>query len=174
MLRTILCAVDGSGHAEKAADWAGDLAARYGARLVLTYVTPRREVSPALRHMAEVEHLADDTPRASEDVRPATSLLSFQQTLGKSEAANARIHQELGERILARCKHRVANLGDIEVAIVAEDGDPADRILAVAEREKADLIVMGRRGLGDLKGLLLGSVTHKVSQLSNCPCLTVH
>ncbi len=174
MLRTIVCAVDGSGHAEKAADWAGELAVKYGARLVLTYVVPRREASPELRHMAEVEHLVDDPGSTPEDLRPATSLLSFQQTLSKDEAASARIHRELGERVLARCKHRVADLGDAEVAIVTEDGDPADRILAVAAREKADLIVMGRRGLGDLKGLLLGSVTHKISQLSNCPCLTVY
>ena len=174
MLRTIVCAVDGSGHAEKAADWAGDLAVKYGARLVLTYVVPRREASPELRHMAEVEHLVDDPARGPEDVQPASSLWSAHQTLIKGEAASARIYRELGERILARCKDRVADLGDVEVAIVAEDGDPADRILAIAEREKADLIVMGRRGLGDLKGLLLGSVTHKISQLSNCPCLTVH
>jgi nucleotide-binding universal stress UspA family protein len=50
-------------------------------------------------------------------------------------------------------------------------GRAAQAILDVASNEGADLIVMGTRGLSDLKGLLLGSVTHKVIQLSDCPVL---
>lgn len=45
--------------------------------------------------------------------------------------------------------------------------------MAEAKRAKADLIAMGRRGLGGVKGLLLGSVSHKVSQLADCSVLTV-
>jgi nucleotide-binding universal stress UspA family protein len=47
-------------------------------------------------------------------------------------------------------------------------GHAARAILDVAEEEGADAIVMGSRGLSDLGGLLLGSVTHKVIQLSHC------
>jgi nucleotide-binding universal stress UspA family protein len=174
MLKRILCATDGSDHANKAVDWAGDLATKYGAELVLVYVLSHREVSAELRHMAEVEHIVDEAARPPEDARPAYPLWSAHQTLSQSEVTSRRIHRELGEQTLGRCKGRVEDLGNIVVRTVIEDGDPADRILEVAEREKADLIVMGRRGLGDLKGLLLGSVTHKVAQLSKCPCLTVH
>jgi nucleotide-binding universal stress UspA family protein len=56
---------------------------------------------------------------------------------------------------------------------MVEHGDPADQIVHAAERHHADLIVMGRRGHGDLKGLLLGSVSHKVCQLADTACLTV-
>jgi nucleotide-binding universal stress UspA family protein len=52
-------------------------------------------------------------------------------------------------------------------------GDPAKEILSVAAEEHADIIIMGRRGMGDLAGLLLGSVSHKVSHLAECACLTV-
>jgi len=50
----------------------------------------------------------------------------------------------------------------------APEGRAAQAILEVAEAEGADAIVMGSRGRSDLAGLLLGSVTHKVIQLSHC------
>jgi nucleotide-binding universal stress UspA family protein len=59
------------------------------------------------------------------------------------------------------------------VRTVLRQGDPATAILNIASEEQADLIVMGRRGLGDLAGLLLGSVSHNVTQLAECACLTV-
>jgi nucleotide-binding universal stress UspA family protein len=48
-------------------------------------------------------------------------------------------------------------------------GSAARAILAEAEAEGADTIVMGSRGRSELAGLLLGSVAHKVIQLSHCP-----
>ena len=54
-----------------------------------------------------------------------------------------------------------------------EEGDPAERILRHAEIDKANLIVMGSRGIGSLRGLLVGSVSQKVSQLAPCSCITV-
>ena len=43
----------------------------------------------------------------------------------------------------------------------------------MARARNADLIVLGRRGLGTLAGLPLGSVSHKVTQMADRPCLTV-
>ena len=40
-------------------------------------------------------------------------------------------------------------------------------ILDAADEHEANLVVMGSRGVSDLRGLLLGSVTHKVLQLSD-------
>ncbi len=51
---------------------------------------------------------------------------------------------------------------------------PAPRaILAVAEAREADLIVIGSRGLGAIRGLLLGSVSERVIRLAKCPVLVV-
>jgi nucleotide-binding universal stress UspA family protein len=54
-----------------------------------------------------------------------------------------------------------------------EDGRPASVLLEVAEREKAELIVVGRRGRGEVAELLLGSVSHEVVLHSKRPVLLV-
>ena len=43
-----------------------------------------------------------------------------------------------------------------------------------AQKSKADLIVMGTRGLGTLKGFLVGSVSRKVIHYAACPVMVVH
>lgn len=48
-------------------------------------------------------------------------------------------------------------------------GDAAEAILETAEAERADLIVMGRRGLGRLEGLLVGSVSERVARHATIP-----
>ncbi len=50
-------------------------------------------------------------------------------------------------------------------------GDPAEAILKFAAAEKADTIVLGRRGRGRLTGLLLGSVSQKIA--SHAPCTVI-
>ncbi len=47
------------------------------------------------------------------------------------------------------------------------------RILDVAEAEKADLLVMGRRGLGRVREVLLGSVSQKVLHHADCKVVIV-
>ena len=54
------------------------------------------------------------------------------------------------------------------------EGSEAEAILKVAENHQADLIVMGTRGFGAVKGLLVGSVSRKVIHLSTCPVMVVH
>ena len=54
------------------------------------------------------------------------------------------------------------------------EGSEAEAILTVAENHRADLIVMGTRGFGAVKGLLVGSVSRKVIHLSTCPVMVVH
>ena len=48
-------------------------------------------------------------------------------------------------------------------------GEAAEAILDTAESESADLIVMGRRGLGRLQGLLVGSVSERVARHASVP-----
>jgi nucleotide-binding universal stress UspA family protein len=50
-------------------------------------------------------------------------------------------------------------------------GHVAKNIVETADQMRSELIVMGSRGLSDVQGLLLGSVTHKVMQLAPIPVL---
>ncbi|WP_232698765.1 universal stress protein [Brevibacillus daliensis] len=52
-------------------------------------------------------------------------------------------------------------------------GDPANSILSCAENGQSDVIIMGSRGLGDFKELMLGSVSHRVTQMAPCPVFIV-
>ena len=54
------------------------------------------------------------------------------------------------------------------------EGRESESILKVAENCEADLIVMGTRGLGAVKGFLVGSVSRKVIHYASCPVMVVH
>jgi len=53
------------------------------------------------------------------------------------------------------------------------EGDPADAIVSVAERQRADLIVVGNKGMTGTTRFLLGSVPNKVSHHAPCSVLIV-
>lgn len=65
------------------------------------------------------------------------------------------------ETITAPLKKLLEGRG-IDHEVLVLEGDPAQAIKDAAEDEKCDLIVMGTRGLSDLQGMALGSVSHKV------------
>jgi nucleotide-binding universal stress UspA family protein len=60
-----------------------------------------------------------------------------------------------------------------EVNTHAREGDPADAILDVAEEVKADLIVVGNKGMTGARRFLLGSVPNKVSHHAPCSVIIV-
>ena len=53
------------------------------------------------------------------------------------------------------------------------EGPVEDTIVQAARAEQCDLIIMGSRGHSDLEGLLLGSVTHRVLQIAECPVTVI-
>jgi nucleotide-binding universal stress UspA family protein len=79
----------------------------------------------------------------------------------------------LGDQIISRAERAARNKGVKDIATRVDDGDPARCIIERAKAEGANLIVLGSRGLGDLEGLFMGSVSHKVSHLAKCSCVTV-
>ena len=127
----------------------------------------------------------------SDHARKALDYTRELATLMKAEVivvhAYASISDILGEpeydRVLQRRLEAATEVleeaaGALEAAgipVVREllEGPMAEAILRVAEVRECDLIVVGARGLSDLQGLLLGSVSHKVIQHAACPVLVV-
>jgi nucleotide-binding universal stress UspA family protein len=62
----------------------------------------------------------------------------------------------------------IAKRDGVEVQAHAEEGDPADAIINVAERLSADVIVVGNKGMTGARRFLLGSVPNKVSHHAPC------
>jgi nucleotide-binding universal stress UspA family protein len=85
-------------------------------------------------------------------------------------ALNVRLAE--AEQVVQRAKQEI---GEIPGALRTEilEGPAAEAILAVAESRQNDLIIMGTRGLGQLRGLLLGSQSQKVVSHATCPVLLV-
>ncbi len=61
---------------------------------------------------------------------------------------------------------------DVEMEVL--EGPAPRAILTVAEAREADLIIVGSRGLGAIRGLVLGSVSERVVRMATCPVLVVH
>jgi universal stress protein A len=81
--------------------------------------------------------------------------------------------KEEAQRSLASYAEKIRAAG-VPVKEVVREGYPASVIEEEALSERADMIVMGSRGLSGLKHLLLGSVAERVVQKSHCPVLTVN
>lgn len=79
---------------------------------------------------------------------------------------------QAGRRILDQTAEVFSGV-DITVRRDYRMGDPAAEIVGAAREHKADLIVMGSRGLGQIGGLVLGSVSERVLQLAHSPVLIV-
>jgi nucleotide-binding universal stress UspA family protein len=146
-MKNILVALDGSEPATRALAMGADLALRYGATLHLVHVAPRpMVVSEGLKEFARAERV--DLPVAVEMSAEGQSLVAAGQATAIAKGVHAPKTSVL-------------------------TGDPAERLLEYAREQAVDLVVVGRRGIGQIRGLLMGSVSWKVNSLAECPVLTV-
>ncbi len=80
--------------------------------------------------------------------------------------------QNTGDEILAKAKERFSGEGvAVDTKIVW--GNPAEEICKEAKGGDFDLIVMGSRGLGEIKGFIIGSVSNRVVRHADIPVLIV-
>lgn len=159
MINRILVTVDGSAHADKAVTMAAELSKRFNADLAITHALIRGHIPAALAELSD-----EPIPRVPPMSMGGASV-DYQVPIAALES--------IAGKLLERAESRATKAGAVNVTTAYHEGDPASVILEAAKAHKADLVVMGSRGLGNLSGLLLGSVSHKVQQLFEGSVLTV-
>jgi len=171
----ILVALDGSAHSEKALDLAADLGETYQAELLLAHVLSSAPLSVAEQNMAAAEYADELAQWTTRHAKPATGdIKGHDHKLLMHYSGLARHFREMvGQRLIASAKQRLSDRKLDLIQMLLADGDPTPTILHLAKDHSVDAIVMGSRGLGDIQGFLLGSVSHKVSHLAECTCITV-
>ena len=172
MFKTIVCPLDGSDHASKALALAIDLAKKYDARLLLVHVLLRGVEATALKRFAEIEGLTKTAAAEIHRVMGVDSRVEIAH-LRDQQSVSSGVLVDIAEHILGAAKLEAQDAGVQRVSEKVLDGDAAKGILEYAEQEGADCIVMGSRGLSDIKALLLGSVSQKVTYLAPCTCIAV-
>jgi len=147
--RELVVAVDGSGPSLRAVELAASIARATAGRLLLIHA-----IDPAL-----VRLLPLDGPFAGA-TRLGVDIGALEEQLRKDAVLQL-------ERCGALCEKAEV---PYEARVVMQ---PPARAIAEAA-EKADLVVIGRRGLGAFTGVVLGSVSHRVIGETRKPVLVVY
>jgi nucleotide-binding universal stress UspA family protein len=145
MIRRILVATGGSEWSDHALRYALDLAVAYRVEeVVVLYVVP-----PAARVTVDPMGMVVLPP--APDAQAATTT---------------------GEEIVARAEAEARSRG-VACRTLVRHGPVADEIVRAASEERADLVVVGSRGLTGIRRLLLGSISNEVAVKAPCPVLIV-
>lgn len=171
MTGKIIVATDGSDTGNRAVDFAAALSAKFKQDLCVVHVLMHGRPPKEFARMAEVEGLMfPTTPEA------AKNKTEFQINFPSAaeELATAKAVSALGDHIAKQAKRRAQDAGAHNLTTEICAGDIADEILDLAEAEKADILVLGRRGLGRVREALLGSVSQKVLHNAECTVIIVH
>lgn len=142
--QTVLAGTDGSETSLKAVERAADVARDTGATLVLVCA-----YFPHSR--SEVAEMQDDMGDAA------------YQVVGSAPA----------EHTLQTAHDRASGRGASDVKTVAVEGKAVDALVHAVGHHRADLLIVGNRGLNTLAGRLLGSVPADVARNAECDVLIV-
>ena len=80
--------------------------------------------------------------------------------------------EEVARLELKKAEHILEKVG-VSAEVLVLTGHPADEIVGLAEKSRADLIVMGSRGLSGIDRFLLGSVSESVMRHARCAVMVV-
>ena len=126
----------------------------------------------ALNHAVELSKLLDSQVHVISVIDELKLPFAAQYGLWAQES-----HERLIRSVLESLNEAIYEVieSNPETQVEAEvlEGDPSQKIVEYAENGSFELIVMGRKGYGTVKGIVLGSVSKKVVNTSTKPVLIV-
>ena len=144
-MKRILVATDGSDGADRAVDYAAHLAKHEGDELLIV-------------HVIGGYGLPDNV---------------FRQFTHAEQAWLQEQLEAVSRKILNAARERARGIGVATILLESRTGDAAQTIVAIAQEKNVDCIVVGKRGVGRIVGLLLGSISQKIVSLAPLPVTVV-
>ena len=93
--------------------------------------------------------------------------------LARAEGSIGDAMEALMAQTLKTAEIRARRLGVTQVELREGSGDVAQSLIDIAASSSVEMVVLGRRGRGQLAGLLLGSVSQKLVSLAPCAVVVV-
>jgi nucleotide-binding universal stress UspA family protein len=175
-MQRILVATDGSSHGQKAVVAAAKIAAAESSKLFIVNVLDEQSIPDDIAQFGGIE-LADVIeargPNLPPDIAGLYTDLLWPDAVRMLENQSLLLKQVVSDNVLSHARGLARNSGATDVETLSKTGDPAAQILEVARELGPDLIVVGRRGLGRLAELVLGSVSSKLLHRSPTDVLVV-
>ena len=146
MIKKILVATDASAASNRAVSMAAYMAACHEADLLILHVIRDMQLPTLLKKAPELEEFANKR----EDIL-----------------------REVAETILEEAEVRAKKGGAKKIQTAIGSGDPASSVIGFAKRRNVDTIVVGTRGLGKVREILMGSVSRKLANSAEANCFIV-
>ena len=138
-MERILIAIDGTPSANRALDYAAELAKRLDAELLIVNVT---------------------------NVAGFSEKKDFDNLAGMEHTTVGDLRTAFSQQILAQAADRARSLGVTSLRVISPQGGTADTVNEIAQSEKVSSIIVGSRGRGWITGTLRGSVSRELANLA--------
>jgi nucleotide-binding universal stress UspA family protein len=146
MIKKILVATDASAASNRAVSMAAYMAACHETELLILHVIRDMQLPTLLKNAPELEEFAN---------------------------TRENILRQVAETILHEAEVRARKSGAKKIQTAIGSGDPASSVIGFAKRRNIDTIVIGTRGLGKVREMLMGSVSRKIANYAEANCFIV-
>jgi nucleotide-binding universal stress UspA family protein len=146
MIKKILVATDSSAASNRAVSMAAYMAACHEADLLILHVIRDMQLPALMKKVPELEEFTN---------------------------TRENILRQVAETILQEAEDRAKKGGAKKIQTAIGSGDPASSVIGFAKRRNIDTIVVGTRGLGKFKEMLMGSVSRKIANNAEANCFII-